>query len=81
MDNLRSHFATLAICILVGLTGCALQPKWHWEKPGASDQEYTQDLNQCKTVTYPDTTGMVTNEAVRRMFACMEAKGWSRVAN
>ena len=43
--------------------------------------DYTVDLNQCKTVTYPDTTGMVTNEGVRRMFACMESKGWSKVAN
>ena len=81
MDGFRSYFAALATGILVCLTGCALQPKWHWEKPGASDQEYTRDLNQCKTATYPDTTGMVTNEAVRRMFACMEAKGWSRVTN
>jgi len=81
MNDFRNYSATLALCILVGLTGCSLQPKWHWEKPGASDQEYTLDLNQCKTATYPDTTGMVTNEAVRRMFACMEAKGWSRVAN
>ncbi|QKV57534.1 MAG: hypothetical protein HT580_10070 [Dechloromonas sp.] len=50
-------------------------------KAGATERDYTVDLNQCKTATYPDTTGMVTNEGVRRMFACMESKGWSKVAN
>jgi len=81
MNSVKSWAMVLATCIFAGVTGCALKPTWHWEKPGASDQEYSFDLNQCKTATYPDTSGMVTNEAVRRMFACMEAKGWSKVAN
>lgn len=80
--NRTKHWAAVLIaCIFAGVSGCALKPTWHWEKPGASDQQYSFDLNQCKTATYPDNTGMVTNEAVRRMFACMEAKGWSRVEN
>jgi hypothetical protein len=81
MNSVNSWAMVLATCIFAGVTGCALKPTWHWEKPGASDQEYSFDLNQCKTANYPDTSGMVTNEAVRRMFACMEAKGWSKVAN
>ena len=63
------------------LTGCTLKPTWHWEKSGASDQEYSFDLNQCKAATYSDASGFVTNESVRRMFSCMERKGWSRVEN
>ena len=63
------------------LAGCALRPSWHWEKPGASDEAYTFDLNQCKAANYQDASGMVTKESVRRMFACMERKGWSRVDN
>ena len=80
IGSIRS-ISGLAACVLLTLAGCALKPSWHWEKPGATEREYTIDLNQCKTVTYPDTTGMVTNEGVRRMFACMESKGWSKVPN
>ncbi|MGC1519798.1 MAG: hypothetical protein WA787_13670 [Azonexus sp.] len=69
------------LLFLATLTGCALKPTWHWEKPGASDQEYSFDLNQCKAATYSDASGFVTNESVRRMFSCMERKGWSRKEN
>jgi len=81
---LRYHYPMkrrIAIVFLAALTGCALRPTWHWEKPGASDQEYSFDLNQCKAAIYTDASGIVTNESVRRMFACMERKGWSRVEN
>lgn len=81
MNLFNRRIASLAFCGLLTITGCALKPAWHWEKPGASEQDYTTDLNQCKFATYPDTTGTVTNESVRRMFACMEGKGWSKVAN
>ncbi len=81
---LRYHWLMkrrIAILFLASLAGCALKPTWHWEKRGASDQEYSFDLNQCKAATYSDASGVVTNESVRRMFACMERKGWSRVEN
>ena len=81
MNGSKRSIAGLAACSLLTLAGCALKPAWHWEKPGATERDYTTDVNQCKTVTYPDTTGMVTNEGVRRMFACMEGKGWTKVAN
>lgn len=81
MIRTKHRTACLAACSLLVVAGCALKPAWHWAKPGASEQDYTTDLNQCKFATYPDTTGAVTNESVRRMFACMEAKGWSKVAN
>ena len=81
MNSVKNWAMALTTGVFAGVAGCALKPTWHWEKPGASDQEYSFDLNQCKTATYPDTSGMVTNEDVRRMFACMEAKGWSKVAN
>jgi len=71
---------TLAILTL-GLAACALRPAWHWEKPGASEAQYTTELNQCKGATYSGTDGMVTTEMVRRMHNCMEAKGWRKVGN
>lgn len=81
MNGTRRSFASLAACGLLAAAGCALGPAWHWEKPGATERDYTTDLNQCKSATYPDTTGSVTKESVRRMFACMEGKGWTKVAN
>ena len=69
------------LLFIAALGSCALKPSWHWEKRGASDEEYSFDLNQCKAATYTDASGIVTNESVRRMFACMERKGWSKVPN
>lgn len=81
MNNLRSLAAGLSACVVLMLAGCALRPTWHWEKPGASDAEYSFDLNQCKAMTYSDASVVVTKESVRRMFTCMERKGWARVEN
>jgi hypothetical protein len=81
MNGSKRRIVTLATCGVLTITGCALKPSWHWGKTGASEQDYSTDLNQCKFATYPDTMGTVTNESVRRMFACMEGKGWSKVAN
>jgi len=69
------------LLFIAALASCALKSSWHWEKRGASDEEYSFDLNQCKAATYTDASGIVTNESVRRMFACMERKGWSKVPN
>lgn len=71
----------LLICLVVGISGCGIWPTWHWAKPGASKEELNWDQNQCKAKVYVGSSGDVTNETVRRMFACMEGKGWSRVGN
>jgi len=75
--------APLALILFATLTlgACAARPSWHWEKPGASDAAYEFDLKQCKARTYAGSSGAVTNETVRRMFACMEGKGWRKVEN
>ena len=71
----------LVTLLLIGMTGCALRPTWHWEKPGADEQDLNWDQNQCKAKTYSGNDGNVTNASVRRMFACMEGKGWSKRDN
>lgn len=68
-----------AILAATLLSGCALRPAWHWEKEGASEAQYAQEVNQCKAATYSGTDGMVTQESVRRMHACLEARGWRKV--
>jgi hypothetical protein len=72
---------TLTLILLSSLGACALLPSWHWEKPGASKEELEFDQNQCKAKVYSGSGGDVTNESVRRMFACMQAKGWRKVDN
>lgn len=67
--------------ILLSVAGCALLSSWHWEKRGANDDDYDTDLKFCKLQSYSGTDGMVTNESVRRMHACMESRGWRKMAN
>lgn len=61
--------------------GCALRPDWHWERPGASDADYETDMRFCKSTTDQALNGSVTYESVRRVHACMEDRGWNKVAN
>jgi hypothetical protein len=68
----------LLFIAFVGLAACS---SWHWEKPGALDGDYARDENFCKQQTYSGTDGIVTNASVRRMHACMAAKGWQKAAN
>lgn len=77
----RRYRSGLLLALLVSLSGCALWPSWHWEKAGANDEQRDFDQSQCKAKVYAGNAGTVTNETVRRMFACMEAKGWSRGEN
>ena len=72
---------TFPLILLTGLSACALFPSWHWEKPGSDKQELEFDQNQCKAKIYSGNGGEVTNESVRRMFACMQGKGWRKVEN
>lgn len=73
---------TISAILLIGPGGCALLgPGWHWAKPGAGEDELSWDRNQCKAKVYSGSSGAVTNETVRRMFACMESRGWSKVAD
>ena len=70
-----------ALALFLPLSACALFPSWHWARPGAGEAEYSVDEAQCKAKTYSGTDGAVTNASVRRMHACMEAKGWVKVPN
>lgn len=68
----------LLMIVFIGLVACS---SWHWEKPGAADGEHAQDEKFCKQQVYSGTDGMVTQASVRRMHACMMAKGWQKVPN
>ena len=64
--------------LVQALAACALFPSWHWARPGATQADYVFDETQCKAQTYSGTDGMVTNVSVRRMHACMQARGWHK---
>ena len=68
----------LLFSVLLGLSACA---SWHWEKRGASDEDYLQDEKFCKVQSYSGTDGMVTQASVRKMQHCLEVRGWRKVAN
>jgi hypothetical protein len=68
----------LLILVFIALAGCS---SWHWEKRGALDGDYARDENFCKQQVYSTADGVVTNATVRRMHACMMARGWQKVAN
>ena len=71
--------ALLVIACLC-LSACALLgPGWHWEKPGGGQAALEHDRNVCKARVYSGSNGEVTQEGVRRMHACMEGLGWSKV--
>ncbi|MDP2880753.1 MAG: hypothetical protein Q8N89_04120 [Azonexus sp.] len=72
------RFQGLLIIAFIGLAGCS---SWHWEKRGALDGEYRRDEIFCKQQVYTSADGVVTNASVRRMHACMQAKGWQKVPN
>lgn len=72
---------SLTLILLTGLSACAFFPSWHWEKPGSDKQALEYDQSQCKAKVYSGNGGDVTNESVRRMFACMQGKGWRKVDN
>lgn len=71
----------LCVGALALATGCSIFPSWHWERPGASDADYKFDETECKGRAYSGTDGAVTQESVRRMQACMLAKGWRKTPN
>ena len=71
----------ILMLLLIVQAGCFMRQSWHWEKAGAGEEAYEFDLQQCKAKTYAGSSGLVTNETVRRMFACMEGKGWRKVDN
>ncbi|MER2539514.1 MAG: hypothetical protein ABTQ26_09755 [Azonexus sp.] len=74
----RRRFFSFLLASFLCLAGCA---SWHWEKHGASDDDYTLDEKNCKIQSYSGTDGMVTQASVRKMHNCLQAKGWHKVEN
>ncbi len=73
--------AWVVALMLPVLGACGLLSTWHWEHVGPEAADYAVDETQCKARSYSGADGAVTRENVRRMHACMEAKGWRKVPN
>ena len=77
-----THLIKVSLILLcIGLSSCGLWPRWHWEKPGATEAMLDWDQTQCTAKTYAGNMGNVTQETVQKMYACMEGRGWIRQAN
>ena len=72
----RGRFCYVLFAGCISLAGCS---SWHWEKQGASDDDYALDEKNCKVQSYSGTDGMVTQASVRKMHNCLQAKGWRKV--
>lgn len=70
---------TIWIALFVLLSGCATQPEWRWEKPGASGQQYSMDNGQCRAQAFSVASGNMMQIALV-YDGCMQGKGWYRVA-
>mgnify|MGYP001389479027 FL=1 len=80
---MNHHYLTtltmkFALILVLSLTGCALWPTWHWEKPGG---DYSEDEKYCKLQAYSGADGAVTKANVRIMHSCLEGRGWRKVPN
>lgn len=76
---LPRYLKLVTLCLL--FTGCSLRQDWHWERAKASDADYETDLRFCKANTDQALNGAVTYESVRRIHACMEGRGWKKIAD
>lgn len=68
---------TLAI-LLMTLTGCA---QIYWEKPGVSDQEYSQDVYECERERrqsyFDEEEGYYAKQRFEEM--CMRSRGYHKI--
>lgn len=71
----------ILVATLILLSGCATQPEWRWDKPGATQAELSQDIGQCRAQGLAGTQGMVTPGTAMIMHSCMQGKGWNKVAS
>ncbi len=67
--------------LMIAFLGLAACSSWHWEKRDGLDGDLAGDEKHCKQEVYSGTDGMVTNASVRRMHACMQARGWQKAPN
>jgi uncharacterized lipoprotein YmbA len=66
------------LIVLMLLAGCASEPKQtYWEKPGASAQDFNQDIGQCRAQAFGNTMNLMQAAIIQS--SCMAGKGWYTV--
>lgn len=66
------------LIVLLMLAGCAqTQKRSHWEKPGATEQEFNADMGQCRAQAF-SVPGAVQNlmQVAIVQNSCMQGRGW-----
>lgn len=64
-----------SITISLVLAACATAKNSHWEKPGASNQEFNMDAGQCRAQAFSIPNAPATQIAIV-YGSCMNGKGW-----
>lgn len=68
-----------AMALLVA--SCATDKGWHWQRAGATQQQFNMDDGQCRAQAYAGTGGYINIGTAMILHSCMEGKGWQKVAN
>lgn len=63
--------------VLLLLAGCATPKQTYWEKPGASAQDFNQDIGQCRAQAFGNTMNLMQAAIIQS--SCMQGKGWYTV--
>jgi hypothetical protein len=67
------------LVVLMILSACATK-QTYWEKPGASAQDFNQDMGQCRAQAF-SVPGAMNNlmQVAAVQSSCMQGKGWYTV--
>lgn len=84
--DVQNHMKLSLVLVALVLTGCAIEPvtsksDFHFEKPGANDQDFKVDIGQCKAQALAGTNGVLHGGTVMIAEACLQGKGWNKVPN
>jgi hypothetical protein len=66
------------VLLALVLSGCAAQKELVWDKPGSSQQQFYQDLGQCRAQAFSVASGNLYQIAIVQN-SCMQGKGWQLV--
>jgi putative copper export protein len=67
---------SIAAALLAGLlVGCATGPEYVWVKPNSTENEFYNDLGQCRAQAF-GVSGVTLMQAVLVQNNCLMGKGW-----
>jgi hypothetical protein len=80
--NERNYIMRVLASFLLSiiLASCATNNNWHWEKSGASAQDFNTDQGQCNAQAFANPYSSLLHVAIIQN-QCLIGKGWRQVKN